>query len=370
MKEFIHIDRINTLDLTIEWSKMLAETQEEYNSKLNFESSVNIKKGDRIYFLKGTTVPRFKIRNKIKHLGASITNSLSAATIVVGSPEAIDNIVTKAYTHLCCSKNLITWLERYYPIGCLDLIKLSQAINKLGNPKVLVSFYNTELDSSDLSETYKQKMEAQNPDYDENTDPENPSISTWIYSFKGDVSEDLKEAYTKNLLKMVSQEALLKDINTDNITIDRQTFEELRVMFNSTDNQNKVLAMEIMANADYEKSLVYLLLLLKEFEKEIYGSKEKKHVNFKALLNYTGFQFKQRGATTIDDIVEILKKKNAYTKESLEIILPIVQEDLIYQSEHFEFKAQIKPEIQDQLSENSNNVEVVDDDSELELNLD
>jgi hypothetical protein len=83
-------------------------------------------------------------------------------------------------------------------------------------------------------------------------------------------------------LTIYDEAELLKYINgPDAVIIDSVMFEQLSDMFNSSDNDNHILAMEIMANSNYIDSLLYLEMLFKEYsgempklKKQMYGRME------------------------------------------------------------------------------------------------
>ncbi len=70
-----------------------------------------------------------------------------------------------------------------------------------------------------------------------------------------------------------------------------------------------------MSNSDYEKSFIYLLLLLKEFGGLITPLKESKHVNFKSLLTYLKIN-NSLADLTIKDLTQSLKIHKRFTKSN------------------------------------------------------
>ncbi len=61
-------------------------------------------------------------------------------------------------------------------------------------------------------------------------------------------------------------------------------------MFKSSDKDNHIMAMEIMANSNYVESALYLLLLLEEYGHRIADCNTKNHVNFKSMVSYFGLR--------------------------------------------------------------------------------
>jgi hypothetical protein len=121
-------------------------------------------------------------------------------------------------------------------------------------------------------------------------------------------------------LTIYDEAELLKYINgPDAVIIDSVMFEQLSDMFKSSDNDNHILAMEIMANSNYIDSLLYLEMLFKEYSGAMNNCHTKKHVNFKSLLGYLnkdGYM-----TTNIDDIMKSLIDKGVLDTEKINVIM-------------------------------------------------
>jgi hypothetical protein len=137
--------------------------------------------------------------------------------------------------------------------------------------------------------------------------------------------EDLKTIDTIKANKIiVHQDDLLSRINIVNMTEDM--FLEACKMFRSKDHNNHVLAMELMANCDYDKSALYLLELFRLFSRDaIYNRRERSHVNFKSLCNYFGV--KAGNYYDLDDIINILTAKRVLTPDKLDTLIKLAKED-------------------------------------------
>ena len=113
---------------------------------------------------------------------------------------------------------------------------------------------------------------------------------------------------------------MLEVVNGDDaVLIDLDTYQNLRNMFKSSDSDNHVMAMEIMANANYLDSLLFLEMLFFHHSNEIDSSRTKNHVNFKSLKNYLG-----RGAysnTHIDGVFGSLLSFGKLDQDALAFIM-------------------------------------------------
>jgi len=121
---------------------------------------------------------------------------------------------------------------------------------------------------------------------------------------------------SSNLGNVYSQEAFNNLIG--DTVIDRDAFESLRTMLNSADKDNHLVAMTIMAGCNYEKSFVYLALLLEEFGRNaIYNHKYRNTVGFKSLTNWLGYN-KYRWDK--DAILDVSIEKELLTQELLDTV--------------------------------------------------
>ena len=141
--------------------------------------------------------------------------------------------------------------------------------------------------------------------------------SEYLWTISDDNLEIWEEVKTKDVIE---QNALLEVVNGDDaVLIDLDTYQNLRNMFKSSDSDNHVMAMEIMANANYLESLLYLEMLFFHHNHEIEGSRTKNHVNFKSLKNYLG-----RGNSSsrhIDGVVENLMSFGKLDEAALAFIM-------------------------------------------------
>ena len=128
------------------------------------------------------------------------------------------------------------------------------------------------------------------------------------------------------------QDEILKQLNTGNLIINEKKYRELRAFGETGDKDNIVLMMELMANSDYEKSVAYLIFLLREFGQKICQYSEVDHVNFKSLLNFLDIpktKLAQRWDFNINYIATLLKKHKVFTKNNVMILTTLCANDSI-----------------------------------------
>jgi len=148
---------------------------------------------------------------------------------------------------------------------------------------------------------------------------------------------------SSNLSNVYSQEAFNNLIG--DTVIDRDGFESLRTMLNSMDKDNHLVAMTIMAGCNYEKSFVYLALLLDEFGRgAIYNHKYRNTVGFKSLTNWIGYN---KYHWDKDTILNVSIEKELLTQELLDTIKASVLDAATTYSGNYEVvDVRLTPEVQ------------------------
>jgi hypothetical protein len=146
-----------------------------------------------------------------------------------------------------------------------------------------------------------------------------------------------------NLSNVYSQE-VFNNLIGDTV-IDRGAFESLRTMLNSMDKDNHLVAMTIMAGCNYEKSFVYLALLLEQFGRgPIYNHKYRNTVGFKSLNNWIGYN---KYNWNKDTILNVSIEKELLTQELLGTIkASVLNEATTYSTNYEVVDVRLTPEVQ------------------------
>ncbi|MBK7819406.1 MAG: hypothetical protein IPJ60_19095 [Sphingobacteriaceae bacterium] len=124
---------------------------------------------------------------------------------------------------------------------------------------------------------------------------------------------------------MYHQDGMLSLLNTGTI-MNEDMYRETAKLFESSDNTNTVLAMEAMANCDFQKSAVYLLLLIRENSTKIYNSSNRNHVNFKSLLRYFNITAYTLTRLSVDDLLNSLRAQKLLSLTNLNMLMPLIME--------------------------------------------
>jgi hypothetical protein len=224
-----------------------------------------IKKGQRMYFFPGCTAPRFKVRQLCQKEDMAIVRTPEKATVsIVGDQTTSELVRSVHYNYVFNKADIVDVLKASNVHSTSYLGFIDHLTNKenLADEVIIPSWsfksYFTDAGASCWSEGFW------------------TAGKTDLVNF--DMVMDLGVPF-------VTQDSLLKFV-TQGTLMTREMHDEIDNMFNSSDKNNHILAMEIMANCDYEKSALYLLQLLSNNRTKITVAKEKNHVNFQSLCKF------------------------------------------------------------------------------------
>jgi len=339
MKQFINIKLNDSADDTSisSFELELLEGADDLNEIVNAQGYVPVK-GDMIYLLPGVNIPRVKLKDLALSLGIRVVRDPAKANIIFAGRNSIAKITSSRWTY---KVNSTYALERIKEL-CNDdfyIQNLETAIASTGETDIF----------GDYNDIYNILAKGSRNDY----------TSSYIYT----IDPDYSEMYNTVKDKIIYSEAeLLNNINgDDSTTIDEEVFQQLKSMFDSSDSDNHVLAMEIMANSKYEDSVLYLLMLISENAYKINNSNTRNHVNFKSMLSYFNWQPRDVNHINTDDIVQIIdKKKGLLTVDMIKRLYQEYGEDIvrnIYYDDVFEVKeVTIKKEYLEKLNITSINL--------------
>jgi hypothetical protein len=267
-------------------------------------------KGDKYYFLPGVNIPRIKLKDVALKHGVRNVRSIDDATHIFGSNSTLAKMTNRRYENFVKTADFLEFMEiikdnvdEYY------MEKVTQAFEFYTLEEVIlvrtigvIAMYSIE------DAALKLKVQGSNACKYENT---------YCYSADSEHEDLFKNLLTKELW---SEDALLVHVNGDNaVTIDAEMYDQIADMFKSSDSDNHILAMEIMANSNYKDSLLYLEILFKEFDGQMYNSNTRKHVNFKSLLGYLGKENSMH--TNMDDIMYSLTNKGVLTADMINVLM-------------------------------------------------
>ena len=280
-------------------------------------------KGDKLYFLEGVNVPRIKLKDLALQYGIKTVRDVNDATHVFASKNTqakicdgnwLYSITTEDFKAICDDTSI--HIDNRYREN------IREALENYTEDRLL-------FDYDEAGVIRHGDNDALNEHADEII------TSSMHYSFNSDYMKLSEIISTHNLY---DESAILKHINGDDATIiDESMYEQIHQMFESSDTDNHILAMEIMANSNYTKSLLYLEMLFKEHSNSMSNCRTRNHVNFKSLVNYLG-KNKTYLSTSLDNIVRSLIEKQVITKDMLDILMRRYADEIQHSGESKYFK--------------------------------
>ena len=272
-------------------------------------------KGDKLYFLPGVNIPRVKLKDLSLQHGIKTVRDIDQATHVFVGKNTKEKIVTGNWQYTLNTSALRAILndpelvmDDYYKEN------LNQALEFYTETEVIVDYHSaSELRNSELP-FVKRYMNG------------NLSRSSSIFYTVDDDHKDLFPCILS--IELYDESKLLKHINGDDAaTIDDTMFNQICDMFKSSDSDNHILAMEIMANCNYIDSLLYIEMLFEKHSYQMSNCHTRNHVNFKSLLSFLGKK-KTYMTTDIDDVVKSLINKGEFDIEKVNVIMKYYGENI------------------------------------------
>ena len=291
----IKVEFFNTITIENDRNNAIEISTNYYSPKI----------GDKLYFLPGVNIPRVKLKQLILDYNIKIVKNVQEATAIFGNQHSLSKIINTAWYYTIPTKDFKV---------CIDLLTPSMDQHQVDKIKTALEFYEEELVYSDWASVYNLLNEDLPPYKNQIV---NPGSLLNVNRSSATVAEP-QEEYRELILNIENKEIfneaeLIENLNGDDaIIINDEVFEQLNKMFESTDTDNHIIAMEIMANSRYKESLLYIHLLFKHYANLIADNHTKNHVNFKSLLSYLN-KDKYNLKSTLDGIVENLLFRKVLT---------------------------------------------------------
>ena len=311
---------------------------------------------DKLFFLPGVNIPRVKLKELTLDYNIKIVKNIEDATHIFGGNNFKGKISKTDWFYLVTTENfkqcyeaIKVDLDRYY------IEKVDTALEHYTGDFVCFDWRGVELLGREELIYYKNFIVNPGAIVRSNRGSQYLSIILPDYI---EVSKSLEN-------KVIIHEAGLVDkLNgEDAILINDEVFKQLTMMLSSTDTDNHVIAMEIMANSRYKDSLLYLQMLFKDHSSVIEASNTKNHVNFKSLLSYLGKSGDRYLRSSLDNIVTSLIEKDVLSKEFLDILLENYGEEINDggNTDYFKVKTiTVSDEILEKLNINYTNEKIID----------
>lgn len=267
------------------------------------------KEKDKLFFAKSVNIPRVKLKNLTKDYKIKATTKIEEANAVFISSNTASKYTAVSWHYHVRTDKFKEFFEAAVDAGYFDDYHSTKI-------KDALEFYESELIAIDYNT--RQILEDVHIPF---RLTEGTSYSSQRLNY---ITDEYYDSY-KDILDFTGdvydESELLKYLNgSDAIAIEENMYESLCEMFDSSDRDNHTMAMEIMANSQFEDSVLYLSLLFNKYYNDMQNSRTKSHVNFKSLLALMDIR-SNYFHLSIDDIVLKLKKHNKLTKENVDLLL-------------------------------------------------
>jgi len=314
------------LECEIKYKTGIINSRSRNPLNLNLVNTYTPQQNHKFYFLPGVTVPRVKLKSLNSSHGIRVVRDMEEADVIFTGAKTVDTLIDYHWEYNMLTEDLKQWLATAHQKGYIDdyyYQKFETAVEFYTNEDLLISTSTARL--------------VYDKDISFYVNIEDKYRGSERFTFVKDEYIDLYEKIKDK--QLCEEDAIYEYINgEDAIEIDKSMYSVLCDMFESSDTDNHLLAMEIMANCDYKKSILHLCYLLHDNRQQIENRRERTHVNFKSMLNYMGVT---PGNVYLDkdNMVELMLKKKLFTKEYFfDMCDKFSHEISNYSSEHFKVK--------------------------------
>ena len=335
-------NRLTEIDIKIETTNYFDPSIDTFNINQNGYTPM---KGDKLYFLPGVNIPRIKLKDLATKFGIRTVRDVSEANVIFGSSKTKDKMTGYTWKYKIPTTIVQLFFETYKnDLDTYQYSKLENALEFYTEEYILTDWSTARtFTDNDLPQWNSYSQQPQFLSFNESRNTSSEHVH--------EVNKDYIHLY--DLIKgreIIDESCLLDQLNGDDaVIIDADMFTQLSTMFNSSDDDNHILAMEIMANSKYKESLLYIEMIFKNHAYTIGQSNTKNHVNFKSLLSYLNKNNRYID-TSLDDIMDSLISKKVLTKDKVDILLENYGEEIKNRGDSTYFKVQTITVNEDTLS--------------------
>jgi hypothetical protein len=326
MKTYLHIYEVDAMH-----NELIIKVEPLYCADSNTDivtatdKDYTPSKGDKLYFLPGVNIPRVKLKDLSLQHGIKTVRNINDATHIFAGKNTKDKMMSGAwYYSINTSALRAILLDPELAMDDYYKENLTQALEFYTEDVVILDYSAAgQLRNSELA--FVKRYTYNNIS----------KYSSTYYSVDEDHTDLFPDILT---LDIYDESTLIKHINGDDAaTIDETMFQQISDMFKSSDSDNHVLAMEIMANCNYIDSLLYIEMLFKDHANKMYNCHTKNHVNFKSLLSYLG-KSKSNMDTSVDDIMKSLINKDVLDTDKIDVLMEHYSDEIGHSGDSTFFK--------------------------------
>ena len=275
--------------------------------------SLEVNPGTVLFYLPNVGITRFKLKAFAEKVGISSTKTIDKADyIIINDGEKRKSMKSMSTQQVEYTRYLIKrdademrlWQDVLNPNSDMYDPEFVQELDEVKGLEIIISE-----DDADKQATFIHNKTGRYVWYH------------YGYNEKNFISLPHPSLYSK----LRHQDDISHLVNQDAIIITDEKRVELQRMFDSKQEDNIVLAMEIMANSNYEESILNNYLLIVTNAQRINNQKESGHKNFVSLLAFYGINLKYLGSrisnSNVDEVASMLKEYGKLTEESMQKLL-------------------------------------------------
>lgn len=293
-----------------------------YDSAIFKDKKYVPKEKDKLYFLPGCNIPRFKLKEYCTTHKVAPVKYRVRANVVIAGPQSYEQLFMIKHNSRISFDTFNTWINTISPLGDLRFLQLKNDLKTVNENFDYITIDRT-IFVKLIDKLTPFNIIINIPIRSDNNHPVG-NYSTLV-CVKDEESLNILNDMSDSNGNFYSQDDVLAELNTG-MVLNGDNYQNIRNLLMSADNENTKLAMECMSNCDFKQSALSVLLLLREFGNKMYGTKNKDHVNFKALLTY--FKISNLTHIGIDTIIDSLLSKDLLTQTNLDMFLPEVEETM------------------------------------------
>lgn len=274
----------------------------------NNAKDYKLEKDDILYLYPGCSIPRIKLKSFKEDNDITTTIKQDKANKTIASNSSGFNFFDYRQWNITPrvivkTDDFINFLKKEFSEDDLLAFNFDDMLEKY--PSILIGYYAEMIIEKDHS-SYANIM---NTSYSDRMD----------YMPVKEGLENKLEFLINNLDKIYNQESLIKLVNSSSEKIDDDMYKMIQELFESPDKANHEMAMELIANCNYEESINNLYKLFYKYAYQMSCCKNKNHVNFKSLLKYLRLTFNSR--LDFDNTLRNISKLRQLTKTDVQEFL-------------------------------------------------
>lgn len=289
------------------------------------QNDFTFKAGEKVFITSRCSIPRAKIKQSFKEKGLKITHVLDEADHIIVDRDFVEYHTQNSYSNLYKQEKIEKMMNDSSMIISRVKDKLMKATFKTILEELVQNPVSDCLVDYRVSRAIDDAMEHAclvNQDGEHDYSSERGYLRT-----VNKIKRDFFMKVLDNIDKVILEDKLIGMTNNE-IHMDKELFDSLCKYMQSEDKDNILLAMETMANCNYESSALYLLLLIEKYGYKMRDSKVSNYVNFKSMMRFFNISRYKLDRLGYDDILDILKSKNLLNQGYIDIITPLVFEEM------------------------------------------